>query len=74
MGRQLDISSMKYAYKGGHNYAGPKATYYCDDCGLDLHGEQVCFVAAGDRYADGEWSKCPRCGVINLVEWDDEHF
>jgi len=71
----MELSQLKYAYKSGHNYAGPKATYYCHHCDLDLHGEEeVCFVAAGDRYADGEHSKCPRCGETNLVEWDDGEY
>ncbi len=69
----MELRTLKYAYKSGQNPAGPNATYYCHSCDLDLHGDdEVCFVAAGDRYADGEHSRCPRCGETNLVEWDDD--
>ena len=71
----MDLSKLKFAYKSGNNRAGPKATYYCHSCDLDLLGEEeVCFVAAGTRYANGEVSRCPRCGEDNSVEWDDDDF
>ncbi len=60
----------KYANHIGSNPAGKNAYYYCDHCGLELHGEDVCYVAAGNEYANGEHSPCPRCGEENAVERD----
>lgn len=63
----MDVSCMRYAYKLGNNPCSVGSFYYCDECGLDLVGSDIGFVAAGSESADGEWSVCPRCGVENLV-------
>ncbi len=73
----MDLSNekeFKYALHSGTNEAGEKANYYCHHCDLDIHGTDVGFVAAGTRYANGEVSRCPRCGEGNFVEWDEDEY
>lgn len=59
--------SMPFAYKPGNNPADKSAYYYCHECGIELHGEDVGYIAAGPQYADGEWARCPMCGEENSV-------
>lgn len=54
------------------NFAGEKAYYACVGCGLELLGDEVGDVAAGDNYANGEFAPCPKCGVLNSIDRDDE--
>jgi hypothetical protein len=61
------VSLLPFAYKRGNNPAGDAAYYHCGHCGIELHAEQVGFVAAGCNYANGEHSRCPRCGKENAV-------
>jgi len=66
----MDMSTAKYAYKRGTNPAGPRAYYYCHHCGIELHGDEIGFVAAGPSYANGEHGRCPSCGEENAVDRD----
>jgi hypothetical protein len=66
-----DLRNMPYAYKPGNNPAGENACYHCGDCGLELLGGQVGFVAAGTNYANGEHSACPCCGKEHAVFRDE---
>lgn len=68
------LLGMKYSYKRGTNPAGNNAFYYCDDCGLELHGIHVAYVGAGTEYANGEHSKCPRCGEENAIFRDEPEW
>nr|CAS02725.1 putative integron gene cassette protein [uncultured bacterium] len=63
---------MKHAYKPGNNPAGEQAYYYCHHCGLELHGDDVGYMAAGSNYANGEFAPCPRCCEENSVHRDDD--
>jgi len=66
------LVKMKYAYTYGRggNPAGENAYYHCSHCDLELHGKHVGYVSAGSMYANGEHSKCPRCGEENPTERD----
>jgi len=64
------LVKMKYAYTYGGNPAGDNAYYHCSHCDLELHGNHVAYVGAGTNYANGEHSKCPRCGEENPTERD----
>lgn len=55
------------------NPAGENAYYSCQDCGIELVGEEVGIVAAGPTYANGEHAHCPECGEINSIFRDDEN-
>jgi hypothetical protein len=65
-----NLASLPHAYTRGNNPAGSKAYYSCGDCGIELYGEEVGFVAAGPSYANGERCRCPRCGEENSVDRD----
>lgn len=52
------------------NFAGEQAYYCCGHCGIELHGEEVCDVAAGDNKANGEFAPCPECGEENSIDRD----
>ncbi len=67
----MNIQDLKYAYTPGNNPAGENAYYHCSHCGIELHGEEIGYVAAGTNYANGEHSACPRCGLENPVERDE---
>lgn len=71
---QHPLASLPYAYKRGNNPSDESASYYCHECGLELCGDEVGFVAAGPEYANGEWARCPQCGEENSVNrgTDDE--
>lgn len=65
---RMNIKDLPYSYSPGNNPCGDGSRYYCHDCGLEIHDEEVGFVAAG--WTDGgdtEWSKCPQCGEENSV-------
>jgi len=68
----MDMTTAKYAYARGTNPAGKNAYYYCHHCGIELHGEEIGYVAAGTNYANGEHAKCPSCGEENFVERDED--
>ena len=54
------------------NFAGENARYCCGHCGLELNGEEVGEVAAGDNKANGEFAPCPNCKAENSIDRDDE--
>lgn len=66
------LASLPHAYRTGSNPAGDSAYFYCNDCGLELHGEEVGFVAAGPTYANGEYATCPSCGEEHAVYREDD--
>lgn len=68
-----NLATMIYAYKNGPYPSGPNAYYYCETCGLELNGDDVGFVAAGDIYTNGEFAPCPQCGNEHSIERDDEN-
>lgn len=66
----MNVKDMPHAYTyGGGNPAGPGAYYRCDECDLDLQGDEVRYVGAGRRTANGEHGTCPRCASENRVFW-----
>jgi hypothetical protein len=54
------------------NFAGGNASYCCDGCGLELNGEEVGEVAAGDNKANGEFAPCPKCHKQNSIDRDNQ--
>lgn len=63
----LDVSLLPFAYNLGNNPYGDNAYYSCGHCGFTAHAEEVGYIAAGASYANGEHSRCPRCGKENAV-------
>ena len=54
------------------NFAGENARYYCDYCELELNGEEVGEVAAGENNVEGEVVPCPKCHQENSIDRDDQ--
>jgi len=54
------------------NFAGENAYYYCHYCGIELTGEEVGQIVAGDNYNNGEFAPCPECNNENSIDRDDE--
>ena len=63
---------LPYSYRMGNNPCGDNAGYYCHSCDLELFGREIGYVVSGTEYANGEYSKCPRCGKENYVERDEK--
>lgn len=61
------IGKLPHAYKWGNNPACEESEYNCSECGLQVFGEDVRFVAYGRTCANGEHSPCPYCGRENYV-------
>lgn len=71
--QEWTLASSLHGYRAGTNPAGPEAEFRCSDCSLELFGEDVGYVAAGNNYANGEFAPCPRCGKEYQVYRDDEN-
>lgn len=56
------------------NPVGDNAYYSCQKCGLELQGEEVGTVAAGETYANGPHAPCPECEEINFIDRDEEEY
>lgn len=73
--KEEDIKKMPHAYTYGNgNPCGDMAHYHCSYCDLELLGEDVRWVAAGNTYANGEFAPCPNCGEENHIDRDEEDF
>lgn len=55
------------------NYAGENAYYHCNSCGIELTGEDVSSVPAGDNKANGEFAPCPECESENSIDRGEEN-
>lgn len=62
------LAALPHSYSYGNNPWDKDSYYCCDDCGLELFGEEVGYVVAGTEYASGECAPCPRCGEEGVVE------
>lgn len=62
-----EIGKLPHAYKWGNNPACKESEYNCHECGLQVFGEDVRFIAYGRTCANGEHSPCPACGEENYV-------